>query len=497
MSFESPRVHWTINSRCRWAFGLAAALLIAGPARANLSFLAQYVPDSANAIALIDVAKVLKSLVAREGGWAEEHRQMHDAGATAIPPKATSFVTAAHIDFELMQTPWEVSLAQVRQLPSARRIAEITGGRLDRIGSFQAVERPNDTFVVRLGSATVGAMAPANRQRVLRWLRERGEPDGSQLSPLLQQAVLTATGGDYAAVIALDAEGVFAPDEMAAALKDTDGMEPHHEAAADPMAGFRGVELRLVFEDAVRGELRMVFAGDAAKLTPVAKPVLLSVLAKQGAQIDEFSEWEASAEGNAVVLKGELSGAGLRRVLSVVSGPASPLSLEGDSADGGDDPDAAIAEASREYFRTVTGYLDDLVARDEQLGSLNQVAFWVSRYADTISSLDASGVDDMTAGYGMEVVQRLGEMVDVVNRAQNRTDLRDATIGLERFGRRRYARYGAWGYYEKPYATRDRAVAQADETLKAADQTRAIAYELRDLTTATREALNKRYGGGF
>ncbi len=102
---------------------------------------------------------------------------MHDAGATAIPPKATSFVTAAHIDFELMQTPWEVSLAQVKQLPSARRIAEITGGRLDRIGSFQAVERPNDTFVVRLGSATVGAMAPANRQRVhtapRRWSADR------------------------------------------------------------------------------------------------------------------------------------------------------------------------------------------------------------------------------------------------------------------------------------------------------------------------------------
>ena len=140
----------------------------------------------------------------------------------------------------------------------------------------------------------------------------------------------------------------------------------------------------------------------------------------------------------------------------------------------------------------MTGYLNDLFLDNRAPPqSLHQVEVWVERYARKVEDLPVDGVDPDFLSYADDVVQRLREIVSVTQRAEQRSDLREAMIFNS--GRSRYGRYGTYGYFEKGYVTRDRQVIQSDEALRGMRDSEVIVNELREISAETRRSMSQRY----
>ena len=462
---------------------------------AQLDQLARRVPDSANSIVIINAQAAFSSPLAHTQKWSQGGLQAHRAGMIALPTTSEIFLMAAEMDFEFMQPQWEVAIAYVRQMPSMQEIATHCGGRLDRLAGTLAVERPNDSFVVTLGPRIIGAMSPANRQHVIRWVRKSRQRKTPRLSQYLAEAIELAGDPANHIVMALDLQDVLAPAEVVNELAQKESLvqkDSDIQALAEVIASIRGIRLVVELKNSPQARLSLNFDRDAAILSKLAKPLLLTVLSKRGVEIEDIQNWKVHTAGKSIALVGKLSQSGLRRVLSVLSGPVGPMSAAAQAEGSTDD---AIAEASQRYFQSVNNYLNDLFFSDRRPQSLRQIKIWVDRYARKIEDLDRYQVDKEVVDFGRETIASLHEIVSVINRAERRTDLRDAT--LYESGRRRYGRYGAYGYFEKSYVTRDRQLVQADEANRGLRESQVIVDDLRDLSARTRKTMTERYNRPF
>lgn len=482
-----------------WRQSFLAVLLstaISSLASAQLPQLLDKVPRQSNALVVVDAKAVLSSPMAGAADWGEGHLQTGRSGMVSLPAQVEWLVMAAELDFEYMQPIWEIAAAYLPQRPEMSAIAERSTGRLDRLAGSEAVERPNDSFVVAFGPRIVGAASPANRQQVIRWVRDSKAKKKPDLSNYLAAAAQVVEQGSAQMVLALDLAGLLAADEVAEKLTASKSLSSSNIApakAAEVLATIEGVRLELVFEQKPQASLRLSFSQSPAPLADVAQSLLVEVLAGRGAHLQEISTWKPSVDGNNIVLTGELSGSGLRRVLTVLSGPVGPMHNSTSSSPSAEN---AAAEISRHYFQAVTGYLDDLfVDNVENPQSLHQVEMWVERYARKVEDLDPTGVDPDVLKFADNVVIRLREIGNTLSRAERRGDLREATLWNS--GRSRYGRYGTYGYYEKGYVTRDRQLARADENIRGVRDSQAIVDELRALSADTRAAMTERHGIAF
>ena len=476
------------------AIGLALTMQIPR-ASGQLEQLATRVPGSANALVVVDVKSAFASPLAQSQDWNRRGLQAQRAGMIALPVGADQFLMAAQLDYEIMQPIWEVAVAYVQQMPAMEDIAARSGGRLDRLAGAPAVERPNDSFVVSLATRILGAMAPANRQLVIRWIRESSRKKSPDISSYLALSLAVADEPNNHIVLALDLQGILAPAEVASELKAKQSLLPKAvdvAALSELIASIRGIRLEVELQTSPQAQLTIDFDQDPALLGDLAKPLLLDVLEDHGAEIEDMHNWQTSTAATSIVLQGSLSPSGLRRVLSVLSSPVGPMAHDVENSES---IAGAIGAASQRYFQSTTNYLNDLFFGDRRPQSLHQIKVWVERYARKIEDLDTSQVDEELVAYGRDVAASLQEIVSVLNRAEMRTDLRESN--LYEFGRRRYVRYGAYGYYEKPYVTRDRQLVQVDEASRGLQDASAIVEELQMLSARTRKTMSERYSMPF
>ena len=477
---------------------LLAVCMISFPriAEAQLNQLITRAPAESNSLVVIDAQAVLASPMARAGDWDDGRRQAHRSGMLGLPADVNYFLMAAEIDYEFMQPLWEIAVAHMPQRPTMKEVAEHCGGRIDRLSGSEAVERPNDSFVVAFGPRIIGAASPANRQQVIRWVRESRVKRAPDLSDYLTEAITAVEEKSAQMVLAFDLSGLLAESEVAAKLADSEaltGASIDTKAAASVIAGIKGVRLEIKFEEAAKARLRLSFSENPNSIESVSGLLVTEILTKRGAKVQDISSWAARQEKNDIVLEGKLSESGLRRVLSVLSGPVGPWAQP---APYETTPENAAGEISRSFFQSVTGYLDDLfVDNVNQPQSLYQVEVWVERYARKIEDLDTSGVDPDVLTFANDVVIRLREIGTTLQRAQQRSDLRESTMWDS--GRNRYGRYGTYGFFEKGYITRDRHLIQADEGLRGLRESSVIVDEMRELSANTRQAMTERYGIPF
>lgn len=478
-----------------------AALAFVGLVQSShgeLSQLVTRIPARSNAVVVVDVQAVLDSPMARQGKWQQSRRDAESSGMLGLPSKLNWFVMAAEMDYEYMQPLWEIAVAQMPERPKMKDIAEHCDGRLDRLAGTEAVERPNDSFVVAFGPRIVGAMSPANRQQVIRWVRESQVKLKPDLSAYLGDCVSVVDQKQAHMVLGFDLTGLLAVEEVHERLSASQALVDSAlelSAVADVLASIQGVRLEIEFRNAPAATLRVSCGQDVSALEPIAGALLAEILSKHGAQLKDISQWQVQSSGNELLFTDDLSESGLRRVLSVLSGPVGPWTKPA-AYPNSESAENAMAEVSRKYFQSVTGYLDDLfVDNVAQPQSLYQVEVWVERYARQIENLDTSGVDPDVVTFADDVVIRLREIGNLLQRAQQRSDLRESTMW--NYGRSRYGRYGAYGFFEKGYVTRDRALIQADEGLRGLNESSVMVEEMRALSANTRQAMTERYGIQF
>lgn len=434
------------------AFVLVAFLSSAGSAQ--YLDLTSRVPRGANTLLVCNVEQIHASPLAVAQNWREEHEQRFAAGLSVLPPYASKLLMAAETDFDFMQPVWDVTLYDLRYDPSLPKLAAASGGRMEEIQGQQAVYLPTDTYVVRFGPTKAGAYSPGNRQSVDRWISGIYDKNSTNvLSTYLNQAVTIAEKTSTPLVMAMDLKGVLSAAEIEqdwqtfAALRTR---EADKSQLCQTMAGLQGVRLSVTVRDAMIGKITVDFAGDVSFMQDYAKELLLEVLAKNGAMIDEFANWETQVTGSQVTLEGKLYPSGMRRILSVFDAPPSMYSEVQSAAANPEQSQQKIqAAASQQYWNQLTMLVEDLQSRKKsgEAVTWGEVGLWFERYAKKIDQLPILNVDPDLAEFGGYVASQLRDAERSMKGIGANKRWRQSQMPNYQTTNYRWGRYGYYGGY--------------------------------------------------
>jgi len=361
---------------------------------------------------VLDVAKIYGSPMSEKEEWRGKMLKAFESGMIMVPPSASQFVLASQLDLDAMQPIWEVALANVSKDVSIPQFAQLRGGSVDVVAGESAVALPDDTYAIKFGPTMVGAMKPANRQSVGRWIEAGRDAKRRPLTPYLEEAVGYVQDIGTPIIIALDLENAVAPALVRARLvemKCLEGKSVDLDKLSQALASVRGLTLGITLVEKRYGGLKIDFSEDVSMTADFAKPLLLEVLAYRGAMIDEFHDWTVTVTSHQIALKGVLEPSGLRRILSLLEPPHSPDYVPAKPSSGTDPEELTVAMASQEYFKTIETLLDDLKGKrkTDEFVTWGQVGLWFERYAKKIDNLPILNVDNELLDYGAFVSDSL------------------------------------------------------------------------------------------
>ncbi len=379
------------------------------PAPDGWEDLVSRVPRSANALAVLDGEALRASPLLRPEGAVN----VEDTGTLLfnIPKTCRRLVLATELDFRELVDTERVALLELDGEPTLAAIAQKEGGEIDHVGGREAVRLPRDFLITKLAPNTFAAMYPARRQSFARWLGsiDRQGAGRGDVSPYLRAAA-GRLDANAPIVIALDLADVAALGETRSALRRSRALaaapvKPDVDAIASLLTSVEGLVLTVSVGEGLHGELRVDFGAATAVLGPLAKPLLLEVLADSGAYLADFDDWQAVARGRSITLSGALSRDGVRQALGLFELPTTAVSPG--RAPIGEPPNAALA-ASKRYFDGVVAVRDEWNRmRGVLRGRTNaSQALWYDRFAEKVDQLPALNVDPNLLTFGAEVAKR-------------------------------------------------------------------------------------------
>ncbi len=414
------------------------------------------IPRSANAVVLLNMEKAKQSPLGLKEGWRAKVEQAFEDGLVRVPPQASRFVLASQIDFEFMEPLWDAAVIELNEDLSSTDMQKMRNGILDTIEGLPAVARPNDTYIVKLAPKLVGAMGPANRQAVVRWMRDVRKPSPPPLSPYLQKAAVYSDKAGSEIIMAIDLDGVVSFERIAKYLKSKqkhlDEWGADLPKLARLLSTVQGVRIGVRIGEEPSAMIVIDLQGDASLVESYAKPLLLQILADRGASLSEFSSWTAKTEGNKISLSGKLSKAGLRRLMSVVDSPATETSEGMAQVSPGELP-AMQAKASLKHFKSVEGMATDLKADMRSAKNLASTSLWFDKYAKRIERLPVLNVDPELLQYSGYIANQLRQASLSVKTMGIQSGVRQAQVtsgsvggsdGGYGYGGYRYGAYGAY-----------------------------------------------------
>lgn len=419
--------------------------------------LVRLVPRSANAIVLLNVEKAKDSPMGLREDWKANIEKAFESGLIRVPPQATRFVLASQIDLEFMEPLWEAAIVDLDRHISLKQIAKRRGGMLDTIENLPALALPNDTYLVKFGPKTLGAMGPANRQAVVRWIRDVRKPSSS-LSPYLQQAAVFSDDTGSQVIMAVDLDGAMSFERVGKYLKSKQKRLDEWNAdllkLTRLLCDVRGIRIGVRIGEQPSARIAVDLRGDASGIASFAKPLFLQVMSDLGASVNEIQSWTAQAKGSELSLSGRLTNNGLRRLLSMID---SPVSNENTGAQAqpispGELP-AIRAKASQDHFRAVVRMFSDLKGDMRNSKTLASASLWFDKYARRIERLPMLNVDNEVLDYSGFVAGQMRQASQAVKTMGIKSGARTAQItssnaapyavGTTRWGR--YGRYGGYG----------------------------------------------------
>ena len=139
-------------------------LMATEPATANFYELLRRVPDSANAIILIDVERMLMSPIAMKEKWRDK-ANTSERDALHFPINSVRYMLASKLNAVAnFENLWDVALIESIDTISLPYLSKMEGGYLDTVEGQQVAYSPRTAFFVSLTPKIVGVSFPANRQ---------------------------------------------------------------------------------------------------------------------------------------------------------------------------------------------------------------------------------------------------------------------------------------------------------------------------------------------
>jgi hypothetical protein len=390
--------------------GLASCSL---SARAQFDELIKKVPSSTNAIAIVNVEKLMASPIAVKEKWAQKKDSAFASGISFLPADTKIALLPMQLEHETWAPLWEAAIMDIDHEPSQAKAVALTGGKADTIIGREAVALPGNAYLVRLATRTVAFMAPANRQAVARWLKEIDSRPEMGLSPYLAEAFGYASDVGTPIILAMDLEDAITPQSLTARMDEEKEFLAKHKLDPAEMAGLlstlRGITLGIVFSDKTFGKLRVDFGTNVTLEPETAKAALLHVLARRGVMIDEFEEWKPEVKGKTFYLEGNLGPSGMLRISTLFNRPPSLKLPEITTEQKVLTKEEQIVVSSQNYFKQINKLYSDLRAQKAGNSSytMPQLGVWMSKYAAKIDKLSVLNVDPELIDYGANAADLL------------------------------------------------------------------------------------------
>ena len=311
-----------------------------------------------------------------------------------VPPQSEGFILAAQIDYQFLEPLWQAAAVKLRSRISLDEIAKRRSGTRDALEGLNAVELPNDTYVVQLDRQTLAAMGPANRQMTLKWVRE--VKAGAKVSSYLEQAAGYSDEAGSEVILALDMEGAFAPAAIAEYLDSKQKLleKADLQEITRLLASVRGVRLGIRIGDKAFAKLAVDVESDVTLPPELCRTLLLEIMADAGLKIDEVDDWKPACKGKEFSLSGELSESGLRRIFSLVNSPLPTEQGEEETPDNTPkDKKTQMAEASKQQFDSITKMFTDLKQDWRDIKSISSAKIYFDRYARRIEKMPVLNID--------------------------------------------------------------------------------------------------------
>jgi hypothetical protein len=431
-----------------FALLLISSLVIstqAGEQPARFGPLLSRIPAGANTLVMLDVKAIRSSLFVVNTPASEKNIQAQVSRYVFGGKELDRAVLAADLNPATIMPNWEAVVVETNVDVVLADVAERQNGRVEQLGSMQAAWLPMNVYVVPFTSRLIGMRFPADRRFASDWANHPALPDTNALSPYLREAATYPETVGTEIIMALDLENAVDPGAIRQNLNDTEAIKGKNvdlDRLAQVLASIRGVTLGVRVTTNVTGSLRIDFKEDITMTADYAKSLILEKLARFGASIDEFYDWDVRVTTNTLFLSGTLSAKGLRRILTLVDPPAPDLAASGYSGTASGTPgasgtaagtpgasDAAAAtpgtsstaggppaaegspQKTFEYYKQLETLVDDVKnPNPRSVVGTGEVAVWMDRYARKIDQLPILGVDEQLVDFSATVAQAIRDM---------------------------------------------------------------------------------------
>ncbi|MBC7852517.1 MAG: hypothetical protein IAF94_03690 [Pirellulaceae bacterium] len=490
-------------------------------AHAQFEELVKQVPASTNAIAFVNVEKLMASPIAIKEKWAQKKDRAFASGISFLPSDTKLALLPMQLEHETWAPMWEGAIMEIDHEPSQAKAVALTGGKADTIIGREAVALPGNAYLVRLATKTVAFMAPANRQAVARWMKEIDSRPVMGLSPYLTEAYSYANDVGTPIILSMDLEDIVTPQSLTARMAEEKEFLTKHKLDAAETAGLlstiRGITLGIVFTDKTFGKLRVDFGTDVTMEPETAKAALLHVLAIRGVMIDEFAEWKPAVKGKTFYLEGNLGPSGMLRISSLFTRPPSLKLPEPEltSEQKVMTKEEQIVASSQNYFKKINKLYSDL--RSQKSGNssytMPQLGVWMSKYAAKIDQLSVLHVDPELVEYGANAADLLRGGYDAIRTGAAQSRIRTVNTSMQYdyysygntygYSYNAYGGggpvgdYGTYGVANTAAYNHARTAIRTEERVKSGTQARSNVQALEQATAEIRKKMTIKYQVDF
>ncbi|MCA9239396.1 MAG: hypothetical protein KDA37_04315 [Planctomycetales bacterium] len=425
-----------------WRYPLAWLALVATSWAADYSSLVAKLPDTSNAMILLDAKGLFDSPYGKEHNWKGQHASKFRSDPSMIPPTTELFAWGAELHLQTLTPTQQYAVMSLWQDLSMPALGKWLRGSLQTIGGFEAVGARRGAMVLKFSPEQYGMIVPGDRQRTARWVREIKGESGASLPPYLQSAVAEATGARAHICQAIDLTDAVDYSRVRQAMaksKVVSGAGLDASRVADLLTGIRGVTVLVNVDDRMHGKLQVDFTGSPSILGDSAKPLVLEVLNESGASLDELDGWSAETGARRIELSGELTESGLMRLMSFLEVDTAVVDQGDQAADdeeGSEASPSSTATVTRDYYQGVQKYLRDL-KHEHGARSYYSIATWFDKYARRISRLPILNVDPEMLDYSEAVIAHLRDAADSIQSGGVNAGTRSAQLSR-----------GGSGYYD-------------------------------------------------
>jgi len=505
---------------------LASIFVMGAPAAADEASLLRQVPGSANMLLLMNPSGIqgdASSKVEREISQVLDSAELWPVISSWKPE---SVVIAAEMDIHNMAPEWEMAAIDFEQPVDVDLLSRLKKGQLDELVGHPVVWLENACILV-MGPKQLTIVSPLNRQSATRWLQRVDGTKGVQLSSYLQEKTQKRAPGRYAMTLIMDLQSVFRPAEISQAIAGSALLQKVKPDPTQLFCGIRGFVFDCQVSESTDSQLTVDFSDSTESLRPVAKRLMMNVLVKTGAMLDEFSQWDVQTEGDTIWMAGKLSPLGVRRVMSltainsavssagVAAAPAAEPGGEAEPSEpsrGSRNEETAVRRATKRYFQSVTDSINSVA--NSRRPNLENAALWINNEARRIDRLSTTNVDPKMLEYGAWVSESMKYIVYLYHQSSNQiqTDMSSTTpvMGTTTFGRAPVYRGNRWGggyrYSYAPFYSQQLNIGQAAQERRAVvDQNVGAANSkaleiFRDINQATdqiRKEMSEKYNDRF